>query len=461
MANSPNIRIQKTLDDLRSSFQGDIYIDHSSRLQYATDASAYREMPLAVTRPRNIEDLKRLILFAKNSDTSIIPRTAGTSLAGQVVGGGIIADVSKYMTRILEINEHEKWVRVEPGVVLDELNKEIEPLGLFFGPETSTSNRCMIGGMVGNNSCVAHSLVYGSTREHTSSVKCLLHDGSEVEFSPLSRQEFNQKCLLETLEGDLYRNIKNILSDETNQREILKEFPDPEVKRRNTGYAIDYLLDSAPFTDTDTLFNFSKLIAGSEGTLAFITEIKLNLVPLPPKEKGLVCVHCNSLESAFHGNLIALKHNPGAVELMDRVVMEQTKANISQRKNRFFIHGDPEAMLIVEFARDTKEEIEKLSKDLEQEMRKEGFGHHFITIFGSDIPKVWALRKAGLGLLSNIPGDAKPVAVTEDTAVKPEVLPQYMEEFREMLRKYGLECVYYAHIATGELHLRPVLNLKD
>jgi len=453
--------LQIKLDELKGRLEGDVFLDDVYRLSHATDASAYREIPLAVTRPKSIADLKELIHFANNNTVSLIPRTAGTSLAGQVVGGGIVVDISKHFTKILEINEDEKWVRVEPGVILDELNKVLEEKGLFFGPETSTSNRCMMGGMVGNNSCGAHSLIYGSTRDHTVSIKCLLSDGTEAEFGSLNKEEFHNKCKGENLEGKLYANINELLSNQDNQKRIRKEFPDQAIKRRNTGYAIDILLESEPFTDGKGQFNFSHLIAGSEGTLAIITEIKLNLIPLPPKEKALVCVHFDSLEDAFMGNLIALKHKPGAVELMDDVVLELTKDNITQRKNRFFLEGDPKAILIIEFARQSKEEIIHITELLEKDFREAGLGYHFPVIWGDDIPRVWALRKAGLGVLSNLPGDAKPVAVIEDTAVKPEDLPEYMKEFQLILEKYDVKCVYHAHIGTGELHLRPILNLKD
>ena len=448
------------IKELKERFEGDIFHDRSSRLQYATDASAYREEPLLVTRPKHINDIRELVLFAQKNKLSIIPRTAGTSLAGQVVGEGIIADVSRYMTDILEVNREEMWVRVQPGVIMDELNMELEKHGLFFGPETSTSNRCMIGGMVGNNACGAHSLIYGSTRDHTLAVKAILSDGSEAEFSSVSSEDFDLKCSPDTLEGRLYSNIRSILSDPSNRESIRNEYPDPAIKRRNTGYAIDLLLDTAPFTEGRGDFNFSKLIAGSEGTLAFITEIKLNLIPLPPKEKVLVCIHCKSLEEAFHANLIALRYKPGAVELMDKMVLDLTKKNLTQKKNRFFIEGDPAAILIVEFARDRRDEIDMLTIELEQAMREAGHGYHFPLISGDDINKVWELRRAGLGVLSNMPGDAKPVAVVEDTAVKPEDLPAYMADFSLLLKKHQLECVYHAHIGTGELHLRPILDLK-
>ena len=454
-------KIREIFEVLRGTFTGDLYTDDLWRMIYATDASAYREVPFGVARPRHAEDIKALITFSRKHSIPLIPRTAGTSLAGQVVGNGLIVDVSRYMTEILEINKEEHWVRVQPGVILDELNKFLEPYGLFFGPETSTSSRCMIGGMVGNNSCGAHSILYGSTRDHVISVKTLLADGSEVEFKEISPEELRQKTTGESLESTIYRTFYEILSDPENQEEIRKEFPKPSIHRRNTGYAIDLLLETDPFTGNGVPFNLSKLLAGSEGTLAFSTEIKLNLVPLPPKHKALICVHCHTVAEALEGNLVALKYNPGAVELMDKAIMNCTKDNITQRKNRFFIEGDPGAILIIEFASETKEEILVLARDLENEMRSAGYGYHFPVIFPPDLKKVWDLRKAGLGVLSNYPGDRKPVPVTEDTAVSPEDLPGYIKEFRELLERLHLECVFYAHVGSGELHLRPVLNLKD
>ncbi len=453
-------KLTAALKELKSTLEGDLFLEKAYRLLYATDASAYREVPLAVARPKNKDDIRQLIRFAGEHRTSLIPRTAGTSLAGQVVGGGIVVDVSRYMTRILELNVAERWVRVEPGVVLDELNKYLEPHGVFFGPETSTSNRCMIGGMVGNNACGAHSLIYGSTRDHTLELCTLLSDGSEAVFKPLTKTEFLSKCDGSSLENRIYQNIHDILSDPDNQTQIREQYPDPAIKRRNTGYAIDLLLETEPFTANGAPFNFCRILAGSEGTLAFTTEIKLNLVPVPPKNKGLLCVHFQSLDEAFHANLIALQHRPGAIELIDHHILEQTKNNIGQRRNRFFVQGDPAAILIIEFARESTTEIIQQTDQLKCELQQAGYGYHFPLLSGSDIPKVWALRKAGLGLLTNIPGDAKPVSVIEDTAVRPADLPDYLRDFQQIMDRHGTHCVYHAHIATGELHLRPVLDLK-
>ncbi len=449
---------------LKQILEGDIYTDQVQRVLYATDASSYREIPQAVCKPKTKEDIRAVITFARKNHTSVIPRAAGTSLAGQVVGAGMVADISKYMNKILEFNSEERWVTVEPGVNLAELNQFLAPHGLQFGPETSTANRCCIGGMAGNNSCGLHSLIYGSVREHLLEAECIMSDGSEIVFKALTTDEFFTKCAgdPDSLETQIYRNLQQILSDPVNQESIRKEFPDPKVKRRNNGYALDALLETDPFTGNGVKLNVCRLLAGSEGTLAFSTALKLNLIPLPPAHKGLVCAHFSSLEEAYQGNLIALKYNPGAVELMDDIIMNCTKENIDQRKNRFFVQGDPKAMLMIEFARETEEELLETAAGLEKEFRVCGIGYHFPLVRGAEnIKKVWALRTAGLGLLSNIPGDKRSTTVIEDTAVAPEYMADYMKDFDVLLEKYGLSCVKYAHIATGEIHLRPLLNLKD
>ena len=449
------------LAHLSAELEGEFYFDDAMRTLYATDASAYREMPLAVAIPKSISDIKKLIAFAEQQKTSLIPRTAGTSLAGQVVGKGIVVDVSENFTQILEFNKEEKWVRVQSGVIRDELNMFLKPHGFLFGPETSTANRAMIGGMVGNNSCGSNSIIYRSTREHLLEVKAILSDGSDAEFKSLSIDEFHNKCEADNLEGNIYKTIRSILSNYDNQLEIRKEFPKKTVERRNTGYAIDVLLDTAPFTAGEKDFNFCKLIAGSEGTLAFITEIKLNVVPLPPKEVGLLCVHFNSVDESLRANLIAFKYNPSASELIDHYILECTKGNIEQSKNRFFVLGDPGAILVIEYARSSRQEIETITKNVEAEMRAVGLGYHFPLLFGDDTKKIWALRKAGLGLLGNMPGSEKAVPVVEDTAVDVHDLPQYIGEFNEILKRYGLSSVHYAHAGSGEIHLRPILNLKN
>ena len=452
------------LNLLKSQLEGDLFADNVQRVLYSTDASQYKEMPLAVTRPKNKEDIKKIIAFARENCTSVIPRGAGTSLAGQVVGPGIVVDISKYMNKILEFNKDENYVIVEPGVVLAELNLFLAKHGLQFGPETSTANRCVIGGMLGNNSCGLHSLVYGSVREHVLEVDAILSDGSETTFKSLTKEEFHQKINgnPNQLEKAIYQNIYETLSNQGNQKEIREKFPDPKLTRRNMGYAIDELLNSEIFTESAVPFNFCKLLAGSEGTLAFSHRIKLNVIPLPPIFKGLVCAHFETLEESLLGNLVALKHNPIAIELMDDKVMDAAKQNIEQNKSRFFVKGNPGAILMIEFSFETEKELNNKAAELEKDFREEKLGYHFPLVTGADnIKRVWGLRTAGLGLLANIPGDRKGVPGIEDTAVYPEYLPDYVADIKKVLTKLGLESVYYAHIATGEIHFRPLINFKD
>ncbi|MCC5613025.1 FAD-binding oxidoreductase, partial [Nostoc sp. CHAB 5834] len=458
-------------DDLRTRLQGDFLTDNTHRTLYATDASAYREMPAAVAIPQTIDDLKTLIAFAREHKTSLIPRTGGTSLAGQVVGSGIVVDVSKHFTKILEINPEERWVRVQPGVIRDELNQALKPYGLYFGPETSTANRAMIGGMVGNNSCGSNSVVYRATREHTLSVKVLLADGSEAEFGDMSDWAFT-KAVGEasrrngsaTLADKILLTTNEILINPANQTEIRRNFPKRTIERRNTGYALDEVLEMAPFTPAGPPFNLAKFIAGSEGTLCFLTEIKLNIVPLPPNESGLVCVHCHSIDESLRATLVALKYKPYAVELIDDIILERADTNPEQRKNSFFVQKTPTdhfpIILVVDLSRDTRAEIEQLAAQMEADMRAAGMGYHFPLLFGEDTRKIWTLRKAGLGLLGNLPGDEKAVAVIEDTAVDVHDLPDYIREFNEILTKHRMHSVHYAHAGSGELHLRPIINLK-
>jgi len=450
------------LEELKKEIEGDLKYDLITRTIYSTDASDYKEEPIAVVRPKGKEDIKKIIAFARAEKKGITVRAAGTSLAGQVVSNGIIVDISRYMNRILEVNEKDRWVRVEPGVVLDELNMHLRQYGLFFGPETSTSNRCNIGGMVGNNSCGSHSLIYGSTRDHTIELHTVLSDGSEAVFGPVDKKGFEERCEKQSLEGEIYRTIRKILEDPENQKNIREGYPDPAIPRRNTGYALDLLLDSTIFNNnSDREFNFCRLLAGSEGTLAVITEIKLNLVPVPPPFKTLVCIHHRNRDEAFLANLVALKFKPSAVELTDDRILELTKDNLSQKRNRFFLDGDPGAITMVEFARDTEEEVEAVTNDLIKALRKEGYGYSYPVVRGKDMSKVWDLRKAGLGVLGNMKGDGRTVSLVEDTAVKVEDLPAYMDDFAKLLARYGKDSVYHAHIGTGELHIRPVLNLKD
>ena len=452
------------LPQLADRLDGQLHFGNSvMRTLYATDASAYREMPLAVAIPAHEADLKTLIDFAHTHGTSLIPRTAGTSLAGQVVGNGIVVDVSRTFTKIIEVDVAQRWVRVQPGVVRDELNFFLKPHGLYFGPETSTANRAMIGGMVGNNSCGSNSIVYGSVREHLLEVKAILSDGSRATFGPITTEELTAKAQMNSLEGQIYRTTRDMLADEINQDEIRRNFPKKTVERRNTGFALDMLLDSAPFGGQGD-FNMCALLAGSEGTLCFLTEIKLNLVPLPPQTQGLLCAHFDTIDEALRATIIALKYKPQAVELVDNYILECAASNPEQLKNSFFVQKKPSgeypAILVVDVSSHTVAEVEATAAALEADLRAANMGYAYPLLFGDDTKKVWTLRKAGLGLLANLPGDAKAVAVIEDTAVDVNDQPEYIREFNEILTKNGMSAVHYAHAGSGEIHLRPIINLK-
>ena len=432
------------------------------RRLYATDASEFQELPLAVAIPDAEADVRALVLLAARSGVGLIPRTAGTSLAGQVVGNGIVMDIGRCLNAILANDASQRRVRVQPGVIRNELNMALAPHGLFFGPETSTANRAMIGGMVGNNSCGSNSLVYGSTRDHLLSARGFLSDGSEVTFGPLDAEAFAAKCAgADCLETRIYREIHSILSDGGNRELIRQSFPKPTVTRRNTGYALDQLMACRVFDpQSPEPFNLCRLIAGSEGTLFVGVEFELTLDPLPPPGI-LVCAHFQSVAESLRANLIALRHQPSAVELIDRHILECTKANIEQRRNRFFVEGDPGAILVVDIRREDPAEAEASAAALVADFQAAGYGYAFPILRGADCDRVWELRRAGQGVMTNVVGDTRPAEVVEDTAVAVEDLPDYIDEFDALMReKYGIECVYYAHAGSGELHTRPLINLK-
>ncbi|MBE9460282.1 FAD-binding and (Fe-S)-binding domain-containing protein [Dyadobacter subterraneus] len=449
---------------LRDDFEGELYFDDSTlhtaqRKIYATDASVYQELPLAVALPKTVEDIRRLIKFANNQKVTLIPRAAGTSLAGQVVGKGIVVDISKHFGAILEVNAEEKWVRVQPGVIRDDLNKHLAPYGLLFGPETSTASRAMIGGMIGNNSCGLHSISWGTTRDHLLEVKALLSDGSETVFNNSVVGDYTKKLSANTSgkrEQAIYAGMWGILSNPVDQELIKKQFAKPTVTRRNSGYALDALVNNFEKNQ----INLCNLIAGSEGTLCFVTEAKIALVDVPPASVGVVCVHASTLAESLHANRVAMKYNPKASELVDRYIMDFTKGHHIYSKNRFFLEGDPAALLMVEFWGNTDEEVKKQAEILIADLLSEGLGYAYPVLFGDDATKAWDIRKAGLGLIRNLPGDTQPVNLIEDCAVAVEDLPDYIEDLEKLIASHGLHASYYAHAGAGELHVEPMINLK-
>ena len=346
------------LNELATRLTGELHYDAAMRTLYATDASEYQVLPLAVALPQTEADVRELILFANANHVGLIPRGAGTSLAGQVVGDGMVVDLGKHLNRILSYDDETHRVRVQTGVVRNDLNLYLASHGTLFGPETSTANRAIIGGMVGNNSCGSNSIVYGSTRDHLISTRGFLSDGSEATFGPLTADEFTAKCSApDSLETRIYQLVRDLLSDKSNRKLIADNFPKPTVTRRNTGYALDQLLDCSVFDcSSDKPFNLCRLLAGSEGTLFFGVEFEINCVPIPPPST-LMCAHFDSVLDSLNATLIAMKHHPFGCELIDRHILECTKANLEHSKNRFFVEGDPGAVLVIEIHHDDKAHV--------------------------------------------------------------------------------------------------------
>lgn len=432
------------------------------RQSYATDASEYQELPLAIVTPASEVDVELVLAFARRHGLGVIPRGGGTSLAGQVVGGGIVLDFSHRMNRILSIDPVGRTAIVQPGVVRDELNRALREHGLFFAPETSTANRATIGGMIGNNSCGANSIVYGTTREHLSRLTGYLADGTRATFGPLTAEELRRTCQSdEGLQSAIYRAVDAILADASQRQLIGDHYPKSTVTRRNTGYALDRLMQCAPYGEGDAPFNMCRLLAGSEGTLFVATECEVFLTPLPPPGT-LLCAHFETVGDALDATLIAMSYRPSGCELIDRTVLECTRNNPAQSQNRFFIEGDPGAILVVEVREDDQELARDRLQQVAEAMAAAGLGTAFPIIEGGAVEQVWDLRRAGQGLLANVPGDAKPREIVEDTAVAVADLPSYIAEFDELMQgKYGVSCVYYAHAGAGELHTRPLFNLRS
>lgn len=438
---------------LEKKISGYLKTDQLHRIIYATDASVYRALPLGVVYPKDRKDVVEIVKFCRQHKLSIIPRAGGTSLAGQCVGNGLVVDVSRFMNKLISVDEKNKVAVVQPGIVRDELNHYLKEYNLMVGPNTSTANRATIGGMVGNNSCGSTSIVFGSTRDHVVELECVMSDSSIQRFSNHTVTDLSWATNERNILGDIYTQIDNIRSDEAMRQEITDHFPKSSIKRRNTGYAIDYFLH-----DEDNI-NVCDLLCGSEGTLAFTTEITINLVDVPPPHEVLVAIHFETVDESLKAVPAIMNYQPFACELMDKTILDCTREQRMYEQDRFFIEGDPLAIMLVSFVGETPREahlkVDGLINDLKSQNR--GYSYPVIT---ENIKRIWNLRKAGLGLLANLPGDKKAVACIEDTAVAIEDLSAYIAEFTQIMNRFGQKAVYYAHAGDGELHLRPLLDLK-
>lgn len=437
-------------ESLEQQIEGEVRFDPTSKVLYSTDASMYQIEPLGVVYPRHAKDVATTIRIACENGVSVTPRGGGTSLAGQAVGQGVHLDVSMHMNEVLEINAEEGWVRVQPGVVLDELNAQLKPIGLMFGPDVATSNRANLGGMIANNSCGAHSIIYGKTIDHVLELNVVLSDGTETVFKPVPDGEWAERVKADGLEGKIYQEVRRIA--DTNREEIDKRYP--KILRRVGGYNLDEFVKGDPF-------DLCKMASGSEGTLVMITEAKLNLVPCP-KMTGLCVCHFNDLIEAMEATVEILKTDPAAVELVDKIILDLAKGSIEASRQRVFIEGDPEAILVVEYYGETADELSERMDALETRMKQKQLGYAFVRAMGAkEQADVWGVRKSGLGLLMGMKGDPKPMAFVEDTSVSTEYLPEYIGRFRQIITDHEATATYYAHASVGTLHIRPILNLKE
>ncbi len=438
--------------DLRNRVGGDVSFDPVTLGTYATDASIYQITPVALVLPRDEADACAAVRTAAEHNVSILPRGGGTSLSGQAVGTSMVIDFSKYMNSILELNVEQRWVRVQPGIVLDELNAALAPHGLHFAPDPATSSRATIGGMMGNNSSGTRSIIYGLTRDHVVESKILLADGTVLQLQELAPHEYENKTRADDgnhREAEILSGLKKII--EANRDEIERRFP--KVLRRVQGYNLD------EFARTDR-WNLSKLLVGSEGTLAVSLEAKLNLEPLP-KSRTLCTVHFAELLESIRAVAPILEHNPSAIEIMDADVIVRARKNLSIAPLCGFIRGDPQAILVVEFIGETQDEVERRAEALVENLRSRNVGCAWPVITRpEEQAKVWAVRKNGLGLMLGIKGDRKPLPFIEDCCVPVDVLPQYIDQVLTFCRERGVPVAMYAHASVGTIHVRPILNLK-
>jgi FAD/FMN-containing dehydrogenase/Fe-S oxidoreductase len=437
--------------ELRRAIRGEVRFDAVSRALYSTDASIYEIEPIGVVIPRDAEDVQAVLEVTRQARVPLLPRGGGTSLAGQTVGHAVVLDFSKYMNRVLEINREAGWARVQPGVVRSDLTAALAPMKMIFGPETSTANRATIGGMIGNNSSGSRSIVYGKTVDSMISVRALLAGGEAVTLGPLAADEVAARARLDGAEGVLYRRIPEIV--DRNRDEVARRFP--RIKRRVGGYNLDEFPPGGPV-------NLAKLIVGSEGTLATVTEATMRIVPRIGATVVAV-LHFDDLIRALDVTMDALETGPTAVEVIDKIVLDMARQTRGYSQKMTFIEGDdPEALIAVEYGGESRAALVPRLDALEAKMRHRGYRGAIVRLIEPDAQaNFWDIREAGVGLLLGMKAARKPVAFVEDTAVAPERVAEYVRRFREIVERHGTRASFYGHASVGLLHTRPILNLKD
>jgi FAD/FMN-containing dehydrogenase/Fe-S oxidoreductase len=455
MSDSTELKRAVLAQHLRRHIQGEVRFDPTSRRLYSTDGSIYRIEPLGVVVPRTPEDIVTVVQVAGEMDIPITARGGGTSLSGQSIGPGVVLDCSKYLNEVLDIDPAARVARVRPGVVLDQLNRSVAAHDLQFGPEVATASRANLGGMIGNNSAGARSIVYGKTIDHVRRLGVVLADGSRADFDPLTAEEWDKKASQRSFEGHIYRGVRQTVQD--NAEEIGKRFP--RILRRVSGYNLDRF--AALSGEPGRRAGLHELVIGGEGTLAIVTEAELNLIPRP-KARGVLVAHFATLAASMDALAPCLEFRPSAVELLDKLLIELSRANLSLRDAMAPVVGDPETLLMIEFSGDDPAEVADRVEKLRQRLRGINGVEALVPALDAAVrDPLWAARSAAAGLLYGVPGDRKPIAFVEDPAVEPARLPEFVARFRDLLRSNGTDGAFYGHASVGCLHLRPMLNLKD
>jgi FAD/FMN-containing dehydrogenase/Fe-S oxidoreductase len=438
--------------ELSARISGEVRFDRVSRMLYATDASNYLIEPIGVVIPKNVDDVLATIELASSHGVPLLPRGGGSSLAGQTVGTALVIDFSKYLSRVLAVDTEARTVTVEPGINLDALNRLLKPSGLMFGPDPSSSNRATAGGVVGNNSAGAHSILYGMTSDNVHSARIALYDGGTVDLRRMTPGDLAARAETDDATGRLFTKL--LAYREQYGDLIRRDFP-PHW-RRATGYSLDQLVKP------DQELNPARMIVSSEGTLATSLQLTFNLVPLP-KMTGLVLLQFDDLVAAMAATPAILETEPSAIELMDRMLINLTRSQPGYAGKISFIQGDPAGILAVEYYGESERELEQKAGGLEAMIRRRGIrlsSEPQRVLDPGRQADVWAVRKAGLGLLMSIKGDHKPIPVIEDVSVPVEHLAEFVGAVEALVAGHGTTAAYYAHASAGCLHIRPLVNLK-
>jgi FAD/FMN-containing dehydrogenase/Fe-S oxidoreductase len=451
LAQPPAPDVKGLRQSLAGKLKGEVRWDRLSRALYSTDASVYQIVPAGVVLPASDEDVVAVVRACARHRVPLTARGGGTSQAGQAIGPGVILDCSRHFNQVVEVNAAEGWARVQPGCVLDDLNRAVQPLGLHFPLDISTSDRATIGGMMANNSSGTRSVVYGKTVDHVLELRAVLSDGSIATFGPVQEAEWNANCARQDLEGACYRAVCDLAA--AHAEEIDRRFP--RLLRRVGGYNLDRFTPAA-----GRPFNLAHLLVGSEGTLAVTLEARVRLVPLP-RARAVLVIEFADLLDALAATPAILAHHPSAVEVMDRHILDATRLNAEATRLRDLLHTDPAAILIVELFGESAEELARRLTDLEEDLRRRGLGTHYLK--APDAPgqaRIWKLRRLALGLSMAEKGDARAQSFVEDTAVAVERLRDYIAEFLALIARHGTRAGVYAHASVGCLHVRPVVDLK-